>query len=159
MHRTRALAAVLVTSLAVVLGCPTDNSSGSGSKDAGLAVTSGPFSWVVTAHVPLPGGGSNAGSCIATASGTTTVGSDGSYAISFPALACSGCSMTASTLGTITSTTVSGTVTATITGSGCSSEQPTPSPATISGSCSATDCSAVNPDGESYSVAYTLTPG
>ena len=158
MHRTRALAAVLVTSLAVVLGCPTDNSSGSGSKDAGLAVTSGPFSWTVTAHVPLPSTGAG-GSCIATATGTTTVGSDGSYAISFPALSCSGCTMTVSTLGTITSKTVSGTVTAAIAGAGCSSQQPTPSPATISGTCSDTDCSAVNPDGESYSVAYTLTPG
>ena len=36
MHRSRALAVVLVSSLAVVLGCPTDPSSGSGSKDAGL---------------------------------------------------------------------------------------------------------------------------
>ena len=158
MHRTRALAAVLVTSLAVVLGCPTDNSSGSGSNGGGLSVTSGPFSYAVTAHVPLPNTG-GAASCIATASGSTAVGSDGSYTITFPALACSGCTMTASTAGTITSTAVNGTVTATITGSGCSSQQPTPNPATVSGSCTNTDCSAVNPDGESFSVSYTLTPG
>jgi len=158
MHRTRALAAVLVTSLAVVLGCPTDNKSDSGSNDAGLSVTSGTFTWAVTAHVPLPSGGAG-GSCIATASGSTTVASNGSYSISFPALSCSGCTMTASTAGTITTKSVSGTVNATISGAGCSAQQPTPNPATVSGTCSTTDCSAVNPDGESFSVAYTLTPG
>ena len=158
MHRTRALAAVLVTSLAVVLGCPTDNSSNSGSKDAGLTVTSGPFSWAVTANVPLPSGG-GANSCIATAAGSTTVGSNGSYSITFPALSCNNCTMTASTTGTITSTTVNGTVTATIAGSGCSSQQPTPNPATVTGTCSDTSCSAVNGNNESFSVSYTLTPG
>jgi hypothetical protein len=157
MHRTRALAAVLVTSLAVILGCPTDNKS-SGSGNAGLSVTSGPFTYAVTAHVPLPNTG-GALSCIATATGSITVGSTGGYSISFPALSCSGCTMTASSAGTITSTAVNGSVTATIAGAGCSVQQPTPSPATVSGTCNQSGCSAVNPDGESYSVAYTLTPG
>ncbi len=154
MHRTRALAAALVTSLAVVLGCPTDNSSNA----AGLTVTSGSFLYAVTAKVPLPNNG-GALSCVATASGTTTVASGGSYSITFPALSCSGCTMTASTAGTVTSKSVSGTVTATIAGAGCSVQQPTPSPATVSGSCNDSGCSAVNPDGESFSVSYTLTPG
>ena len=158
MHRSRALAVVFVSSLAVVLGCPTDPSSGSGTKDAGLTVTSGSFAYAVTAHVPLPntGGGT---SCIATATGTTTVGSNGSYSITFPALACSGCTMTASTSGTLTAKSVSGSLAATISGAGCSVQQPTPNPATVSGTCSDTSCSVVNPDGESFSVAYTLTPG
>lgn len=158
MHRSRALAAVLVTSLAVVLGCPTDNSSGSGSNNAGLSVTTGPFSYAVTAHVPLPNNG-GALSCVATASGSTTVGSNGSYSITFPALSCSGCTMTASTAGTVTSKSVSGTVAATIAGAGCSSQQPTPNPATVSGTCSDTSCSVTNPDGQSFAVSYTLTPG
>jgi len=155
------LAAVLVTSAVVMLGCPTDptGADSSGSKDsAGLTVTSGTFAWAVTAHVPLPNSGTGM-SCVATASGTTTVGSDGTYSISFPALSCSGCTMTAATSGTVTSKAVNGSVTATIAGSGCSAQQPTPSPATVSGTCSTTSCSVVNPDGESYSVAYTLTPG
>jgi hypothetical protein len=155
MHRTRALAAMLVTSLAVVLGCPTD--SGSGSKNVGLTVTSGPFSYAVTAHVPLPNNG-GALSCTATASGLVTVSSNGGYTITFPALSCSGCTMTASSTGTITSTAVNGTVAATISGAGCSVQQPTPNPATVSGTCNQSGCSAVNPDGESFSVSYTLTP-
>ncbi len=158
MHRTRALAAVVVASLAVILGCPTDNSSGSGSNSAGLSVTSGPFSYAVTANVPLPNNG-GALSCTATASGSTTVGSNGSYSITFPALSCSGCTMTASSAGTVTSKSVGGTVTATIAGAGCSSQQPTPNPATVSGTCSDTSCSVANPGNQSFAISYTLTPG
>lgn len=167
MIRTRVLAAALVTSAVVLLGCPTDpfgssdsgnNNNNNGGNNSGLSVTSGAFSWAVTAHVPLPNNGTGQ-SCIATANGTTTVGSDGSYTISFPSLSCSSCTMTASTTGKITSTAANGTVTASITGSGCSAQQPTPSPATVTGTCSSTSCDVVTPNSASYSVEYTLTPG
>lgn len=162
MIRTRAIAAVLVTSAVVLLGCPTDpNNNGNnnnGGNNSGLAVTSGSFQWSVTAHVPLPNNGTGV-SCTATANGTTTVGSDGSYTISFPTLSCSSCAMTASTTGKLTSTAANGTVTASIAGSGCSAQQPTPSPATVTGSCTSANCDVVTPNTASYSVEYTLTPG
>lgn len=166
MSRTRVISAVLMASAVVLLGCPTDPFSGSGSNgnnnngsnDPGLTVTSGSFSWAVTAQVPLRGNGGPM-SCTATASGTTTVGGDGTFSIAFPALACSGCTMTASTSGTVTSKTVTGTMSATIAGTSCSGQQPTPSPTTLNGTCSTTSCSVSNPSEQSFAVTYTLTPG
>ena len=166
MTRTRVLAAVLVTSAVVMLGCPTDpfgsgsnSGNNNGGNNSGLAVTSGSFQWSVAAQVPLPNTGTGGRSCTATANGTTTVGSDGSYSITFPALSCSSCTMTASTSGKLTSTAANGTVTASIAGSGCSAQQPTPSPATVTGSCTSANCDVVTPNTASYSVEYTLTPG
>ena len=53
-------------------------------------------------------------SCAATSSGTTAVTSSGTYSISFPVLSCNGCTMTASPSGTVTTTSISGSVSASI---------------------------------------------
>jgi hypothetical protein len=66
--------------------------------------------------------------------------------------------MMVSTSGTVASTSISGTVSASITGTGCSIQQPTPNPSTVNGQCASTSCTAQTPDGGSFAVEYTLTP-
>jgi hypothetical protein len=126
---------------------------GKGMTDTGIVVTAGTWSYSLTDGIPTPGS-----SCKVTASGTATVAADGSYSVTFPALSCSGCTMNASASGTIVTASISGTVTASITGSGCSSQPPTPNPASASGSCNASSCQATTADGDSFAVTYTLTP-
>ena len=121
----------------------------------------GTWGYLLNASVPLPGGGGPM-SCTATSSGTTTVDSNGMFSIPFSGLACGGCAMSGTITGTIGPTGVSGSVTASTSGSGCSIQQPTPSPAAMSGTCSSTNCTAstganLNPN-LSFGVSYTLTP-
>ena len=123
------------------------------TTNTGIVVKAGTWSYSLSEGIPTPGS-----SCKVTASGTATVAADGSYSVTFPALSCSGCTMSASTSGSIVTVSISGTVSASIAGSGCSSQQPTPNPASVSGSCDASSCQANTADGDSFSVTYTLTP-
>lgn len=118
----------------LVLACAGGDTTG----DTGITVTAGTWSYTMVMEIPTPGG-----RCEATGSGTTAVSSAGVYSISFPALSCGNCTMTASATA----------------GPGCSSQQPTPNPASVSGQCTATSCSAKTADGDSFSVVYALTPG
>lgn len=133
---------------ALVAGC-----SDSTATATGIVVKAGSWSYALNEGIPTPGS-----RCTTTASGTATVAADGSYSITFPALSCSGCTMSASTSGSIASVSISGTVSASIGGSGCSNQQPTPNPAPVSGTCDASSCQAHTADGDSFSVTYTLTP-
>ncbi len=127
--------------------------AGTDSTDTGITVTPGTWSYSVTEEIPLPGG-----RCSAKSSGTATVSAGGAYSITFPALSCSSCTMSASTSGTITTSAISGSVSASIAGSGCSSQQPTPRPASVAGDCHTTTCTAQTASGDSFAVSYTLTP-
>ena len=144
---------VLVTA-AVVLSC-----AACASDTTGIKVTGGTWSYTVSEGIPLPGP-PNPGplSCVATGSGSTNVSGDGHYSITFPALSCSGCTMMATTSGIVTSSSTDGTVSASITGAGCSGQQPTPNPAIVSGRCNSTSCTAQTPPGISFSIKYTLAP-
>ena len=149
---TRTLVNLAVGALAGVLALACAGTDTTG--DTGITVTPGTWSYAVVMEIPTPGG-----HCEATGSGTTTVSSTGAYSITFPALSCGSCTMSASTTGTVTSASISGSVSAAIGGSGCSNEQPTPNPASVSGKCTSTSCSAKTADADSFSVVYTLTPG
>jgi hypothetical protein len=139
---------------AVVLSCLA-----CAAETTGITVIGGTWSYTVSEGIPLPGPpGPGPLSCVATGSGTTDVSGDGHYSITFPALACNGCTMTATTSGIVTSTSTNGTVSASITGTGCSGQQPTPNPATVNGRCTSTSCTAQTSEGTSFSVEYTLTP-
>jgi hypothetical protein len=155
----RVAVVVLAFGAPLLIGCPdsvtgADNGS-NGSKDS-ITVVAGTWSYSLTESIPLPSGAQP--SCIQTATGTTAVGADGSYSITFPALSCSSCTMSASVSGTVTSKALNGSVHASINGAGCSVQQPTPNPAPATGSCSSTSCEAVTADGDSFSVDYTMTP-
>ena len=148
----RAVVVLLAVGAPLLMGCPD---STTGPDNSGITVVAGTWSYSLTEHIPLP---SSAQSCIATVAGTTTVGADGSYSITFPALSCSNCTMNASASGTIQSKSINGSVQASINGSGCSVQAPTPNPAPATGTCSSTSCDAVTADGDSFSVEYTMTP-
>jgi hypothetical protein len=93
----------------------------------------GTWSHAVTANVPLS---SITGlpSCVAQSSGATVVAGDGSFSIPFSNLTCSGCSMSGVITGSFGGrTSVSGNATASISGPGCSNQQPSPTP--MSGTC------------------------
>jgi hypothetical protein len=135
----------VAASAAIVCSCAGDT----------ITVVAGTWSYTVEEGIPLP---QPAQSCKASATGTVAVASDGTYSIGFPALSCSGCTMSASTTGTVTSSAVNGTVTASISGSGCSNQAPTPNPAPATGKCNSTSCSANTPDGASFAVDYVLSP-
>ena len=143
---------MLLMAAAVGVSC-----TASASDTTGIRVIGGTWSYTVSEGIPLPFPPGPM-SCVATGSGTTDVSNDGSYSITFPALSCSGCTMSASTSGTITSTSIRGTVSASLTGAGCSGQPPTPNPATVDGQCSSTSCTAQTSGGTSFSVEYTLTP-
>ena len=117
----------------------------------------GTWSFAINASVPLP---SPFGNCTAQSSGTTVVGSDGALSIPFVGLACSNCSMSGTIAGTILNqTSVAGGVTASISGAGCSNQQP--SPASMSGTCTtegaATRCNVGLSGPASFGITYTLT--
>jgi hypothetical protein len=146
MRRFRAVVlGGVMAAVPLLVGCP--------GSDSVLGVTAGSFTYSLTEKIPLP-----QTSCVATASGSTNVASDGSYSITFPQLSCSGCTMSALTSGVLNSTAISGQVVATLAGSGCTNEAPTPNPAAVSGKCSSAGCTANTADGDSFSVTYTLTP-
>jgi hypothetical protein len=151
----RAVVILLALGAPLLIGCP-DSTTGPDNGSNGITVVAGTWSYSLTEHIPLPSGAQP--SCIQTATGTTTVGSDGSYSITFPALSCSSCTMSASVSGTVASKSLNGSVHASINGGGCSVQQPTPNPASATGACSSTSCEAVTADGDSFSVDFTMTP-
>lgn len=153
----RSLWFVLSAALLAVACSAATGPNGKDNTTAGIKVVAGTWAYTLNENIPLPNPPGPKG-CSVGGSGTTQVSAGGSYAINFPPLSCSGCTMSASTSGTIADTAVSGTVTATIAGSGCSSEQPTPNPSPLRGTCTATGCNVSIPDGESYGLAYTLSP-
>jgi len=146
---TKLFTTLLAAAASIILVC-------SCSSDAGITVVAGTWSYTLEEGIPLPG--PTVQSCKATATGTATVASDGTYSIAFPALSCSGCTMLASTTGAISSSSIAGSVTASISGSGCSAQGPTPNPAPATGRCNSTTCSATTPEGASFAVDYTLSP-
>lgn len=146
----------------IVAACSGGNASPTPTPP-GIVVTAGTWSYVLNAGVPLPQAIQGQASCAApSVSGKTTVSSNGTFSIPFSGLTCSSCSMSGTVTGTIVPTSVSGNVTAVTSGAGCSNQQPTPSPAAMSGSCTAVNCTgttsvSVNPS-LSFSVSYVLTP-
>lgn len=172
MNRRHALALVTVAllcacgTMATTAGSDSTNGSNDGSNGgsnggtAGITVTAGTWSYSLTAEVPLPGG-TGPTECAANPTGTTAVSSSGTFSIPY-SVGCSNCSMTGTVTGTIVPTSVSGSVTASTSGSGCSNQAPTPSPASMSGTCNSTDCMVSTSQSQnpnlSYSVSYTITP-
>jgi hypothetical protein len=134
-------------------GSPTSGAS----PTSGSTVSPGTWSYVISAlGVPL---NSPVRSCAAPdSSGTTLVSNSGTFSIPFSGLACNNCAMSGVITGTIVPERVSGSVTASISGSGCSNQQPG-SPAAMIGSCKSTGCSVALGSGqESFALNYTLTP-
>ena len=121
-------------------------------------MVAGSWSYTLSEAIPLPSVKGVGRTCGATASGTADVSGSGSYSIAFPALSCSSCTMNASTVGTVSANAISGTVTASIAGGGCSVQQPTPNPAPVGGKCTSQTCTAQTPSNASYVLEYTLTP-
>ena len=111
-------------------------------------------------NVPLGYNPENAPGCVSPDSaGTTVVNSSGSFFIPFSGLTCSNCSMSGTVTGTFVLMGVSGSVTASISGSGCSGQQPTPSPAAMSGTCTSVSCTVINVNTSptaSFGLSYTL---
>ncbi len=116
----------------------------------------GTWSYAITANVPL---NSSLLSCVAQSAGTTAVSGSGAFSIPFSGLACSSCSMSGTITGTILGqTSVVGSATASISGSGCSSQQPSPTP--MSGTCGAagtgTGCDVTLTGTITFGLSYTL---
>ena len=144
---------ILLIGSALVVACS------SGTGPLGITVVPGTWSYTLSEDIPLPGPpGPGPRSCRATSKGTATMSSEGTYAIIFPALTCSNCTMSASTSGALTSTSLTGIVSASIAGAGCSDQQPSPNPAQLTGNCDSTSCTAQTPGDASFALAYTLTP-
>jgi len=124
----------------------------------GVTVTAGTWNYVLSVQVPLPNPPGPSSCVPPNATGTTVVSSSGAFTIPFAGLTCSNCAMGGTVTGTVVPTGVSGSVTASITGGGCSVQQPTPSPGAMSGACTSTGCSVGLTTIGSYVVSYTLTP-
>jgi hypothetical protein len=133
-----------------------------GSTTPTPTVPAGTWSYVIRANnVPLQYEPPNPPGCVAPDSyGTTIVNGNGAFSIAFAGLACHGCSMGGTITGTIVPPGVTGSVTASISGSGCSVQQPTPSPAAMSGTCTSSNCTVtVNRSLDaSFGLSYTLSP-
>lgn len=131
-----------------------------------LVVTAGAWSYVVMSNngVPLPGGGGPTGCTPPNLTGTTMVDASGNFSIPYAFAPCSNCVMSGTIVGTISPTRVTGSVTASLAGTGCTNGQPHPSPAAEEGDCTASGCNVgfapdVTPaNGLSFGINYTLSP-
>ncbi|MFI5360517.1 MAG: hypothetical protein ACHQ49_01000 [Elusimicrobiota bacterium] len=157
----RIVSIVLVAGVfAAIAACKKSSSSSAAApaNGGGIVVSTGTWSYVLTASVPLP---SNPGakSCVPpNATGTTVVSSTGSFSFTFSGLTCDACTMSGAIGGIVVPTGVTGAVAAVIVGTGCSSEQPTPNPAAMTGTCTSASCSVGLSATDSFAVSYTLTP-
>jgi hypothetical protein len=153
------MAAGLFLSIAACKSSSSSSGGSLGSSGGGIHVSSGTWSYVLSATgVPLTNSGGAASCAAPDASGTTVVNSSGAFTIPFAGLTCSNCAMSGTILGVVVSTGVAGTVSATTSGLGCSNQQPSPNPALMTGTCTATSCTVGLSSTDSFAVSYTLTP-
>ena len=126
----------------------------------------GTWTYTITANVPLTSPPSPP-SCTAQSFGTTIASSDGTFSIPFSGLTCNSCSMSGTATGTMGRGTgpgtgpnaiasISGTVTPTISGSGCSIQQPAST--ALAGNCaSSTSCMVGLINGAQAGFAFNIT--